>query len=278
MAKDLTSSAHDRQNILNNRFALEQAERHLDFGGVQFKGETVFTKAQVVGLFEVDERTIERYLNNHGGELGKNGHQLLKGKELKDFKEVVSGADIDVGTKTTVLSIFSFRALLNIGMLLTESEPARQLRSRLLDLVLDVVAQRAGGHTKYINQRDENYLLAAFQEENYRRQFTDALDSYVEGNKWKYARFTNLIYQSIFQENATEYKKILKLAAKENLRETMYFEVLTLIASFETGVAHELQQASQKEERKLTQKEAETLFKSFESHPATHSPKYKAPF
>lgn len=267
MAKDLTASEHDRQNILNNRFALEQAEQHLSLGGVQFKGETVFTKTQVNKLFEISDATIERYLSKHGDELKKNGYRLLKGNELKEFKELCSGTLTDEGSKVTILGLFNFRAILNIGMLLTESEPARLLRSRLLDIVLDIVAQRAGGHTKFINQRDENYLLASFQEENYRRQFTDALDNYVEGNKWKYARFTNLIYQSIFQENATEYKKILNLAAKENIRETMYSEVLTLIASFETGVAHELKQASEKEGRKLSQKEAETLFKTFESHP-----------
>ncbi len=32
MAKDLTASSHDRQNILNNRYALQQAEQHLDLG------------------------------------------------------------------------------------------------------------------------------------------------------------------------------------------------------------------------------------------------------
>ena len=69
------------------------------------------------------------------------------------------------------------------------------------------MAARAGGHTRFINQRDENYLLAAFQEENYRKSFTDALEHFVEGDQWKYARFTNLIYQSIFRENAEEYKK-----------------------------------------------------------------------
>jgi hypothetical protein len=152
-------------------------------------------------------------------------------------------------------------------MLLTESEPARLLRSRLLDIVLDVMAERAGGHTKFINQRDENYLVSALQEENYRRQFTDALDNFVEGNHWKYARFTNLIYQSIFHENATEYKKVLNLAAKTSIRETLYSEVLNLIASYESGIAHELEQASKVEGRKLTQKEAENLFASFEQHP-----------
>ncbi|MBN57916.1 DNA-binding protein [Thalassolituus sp. UBA3500] len=267
MAKDLTASSHDRQNILNNRYALQQAEQHLALGGVEFEGKTVFTKAQVVTLYDVSDSTIEKYLVSHAEELKSNGYQVLKGKKLKDFKGLADGTVIDYGTKTSVLGVFNFRSVLNIGMLLTESEPARLLRSRLLDIVLDVMAERAGGHTKFINQRDENYLVSALQEENYRRQFTDALDNYVEGNHWKYARFTNLIYQSIFHENATEYKKVLKLAAKTNIRETLYSEVLNLIASYESGIAHELEQASSAQGRKLTQKEAESLFASFEKHP-----------
>lgn len=266
MTKYLTESSHDRQNILNNRYALQQAEQHLALGGVLFQGETVFTKAQVAALYEVTDRTVERYLASHEEELRANGYRLLKGKNLKEFKDLTDGVDINVGT-TSILGVFTFRAVLNLGMLLTESEPARLLRSRLLDIVLDVMAERAGGHTKFINQRDENYLVSALQEENYRRQFTDALENYVEGNHWKFARFTNLIYQSIFHENATEYKKVLNLAAKTNIRETLYAEVLNLIASYESGIAHELEQASIEKGRKLTQKEAEKLFASFEKHP-----------
>lgn len=267
MSKDLTASANDRQNILNNRYALEQAEQHLNLGGLEFQGETVFTKAQVVALYEISDSTIEKYLVRHSAELELNGYRVLKGKKLKDFKSLMDGTVTDYGTKTSVLGIFSFRAVLNIGMLLTESEPARTLRSRLLDIVLDVMAERAGGHTKFINQRDGNYLTAALQEENYRQEFTDALDNYVEGNQWKYARFTNLIYQSIFCENAAEYKKVLRLAQKEKIRETMYSEVLNLIASYESGIAHELKQASATKGRKLTQNEAANLFTSFEQHP-----------
>lgn len=267
MGKDLTASSHDRQNILNNRYALQQAEQHLALGGIQFHGETVFTKQQLMALYEVSESTIEKYLVGHADELKANGYTVLKGKKLKEFKELAYGAVMDYGTKTSVLGVFGFRAVLNLGMLLTESEPARQLRSRLLDIVLDVMAERSGGHTRFINQRDENYLLSAFQEENYRRHFTDALDNYVEGNNWKYARFTNLIYQSIFHENAAEYKKVLNLAAKTNIRETLYSEVLNLIASFESGIAHELEQACQTKGHKLTQKEAESLFANFEQHP-----------
>lgn len=270
MAKDLTVSLHDRQNILNNSYAVEQAEKYLPLGGTLFNGETVFTKQQVMELYDISEATIERYLSSYGDELKNNGYRLLKGKILYEFKMLPNGTLINEGTKTSILGVFSYRAVLNLGMLLTESEQAKVLRSRVLDIVIDVMAERAGGHTKYINQRDENYLLSAFQEENYRQLFTNALDNYVEGNHWKYARFTNLIYQSIFHENATEYKKVLRLAANEKIRETMYSEVLNLIASFEAGIAHELEQAFSDKGKKLSSKEAELLFANFERHPLFH--------
>lgn len=41
-------------------------------------------------------------------------------KKLKEFKESLDGTVINYGTKTSVLAVFSFRAALNLGMLLTE--------------------------------------------------------------------------------------------------------------------------------------------------------------
>ena len=264
---DLTTAQLQRQNILNNRYALQAAEQHLQLGGVVFQGQTVFTKQQVMALFEVSDATVERYVSNHGEELKANGYQLLRGKNLNEFKDLVGGTLMNEGIKTSILGVFSFRAVLNLAMLLTESERAKAVRSRLLDIVMDVLAERTGGHTKYINQRDEHYLMASLQDESYRKQFTDALDHFVVEHQWKYVRFTNLIYQCIFRENATEYRKVLKLAAKENIRETMYSEVLTLIASFEAGIAHELELEFKRLERKLSMQEVEALFGRFESHP-----------
>lgn len=37
MTKELTESSQDRQNILNNRYALQKAEQHLALGGVFFR-------------------------------------------------------------------------------------------------------------------------------------------------------------------------------------------------------------------------------------------------
>lgn len=264
---DLTTAQLQRQNILNNRFALQAAEQHLQLGGVVFQGQTVFTKQQVTALFEVSDATVERYISNHGEELKGNGYQLLKGKKLKEFKDLVDVSLINEGNKAPLLGVFSFRAVLNLAMLLTESERAKAVRSRLLDIVMDVLAERTGGHTKYINQRDEHYLMASFQEESYRKQFTDALDHFVVEHQWKYVRFTNLIYQCIFRENATEYRQVLKLAAKDSIRDTMYSEVLTLIASLETGLAHELEKEFKRLGRKLSMQEGAALFGQFESHP-----------
>ena len=264
---DLTTAQLQRQNILNNRFALQAAEQHLQLGGVVFQGQTVFTKQQVMALFEVSDATVERYISNHGEELKANGYQLLKGKNLKEFKDLVDVSLINEGNKAPLLGVFSFRAVLNLAMLLTESERAKAVRSRLLDIVMDVLAERTGGHTKYINQRDEHYLMASFQEESYRKQFTDALDHFVVEHQWKYVRFTNLIYQCIFRENATEYRQVLKLAAKDSIRDTMYSEVLTLIASLETGLAHELEKEFNRLGRKLSMQEGAALFGQFESHP-----------
>lgn len=79
--------------------------------------------------------------------------------------------DINVGNKTTQLALFDFKAFLNLGMLLSESEKARVLRQAMLNIVIDIINQQTGGSTKYINQRDKDFLSASLQEDNYRRQF-----------------------------------------------------------------------------------------------------------
>lgn len=266
MTQDLTTSPRERQNILNNRYALEKAEAYLALGGLPIDGENVFTKAQAAELFEVDDRTIERYLASHGDELSQNGYRLLKGKSLKNFK-LAHVSDINVGDKAATLGVFNFRALLNLAMLLTESEKARAIRSRILDIVLDVVAERSGGHTKFINQRDQDYLPAAYQEFSYRQVFTDALRDCLAMGNMKYSIYTDKIYKAIFRENAQQYRQILKLADKDNPRDTMYAEVLRTIASFESGLAGHMRQFVEAQGRKLTPRELDAMIAEAEASP-----------
>ena len=66
---------------------------------------------------------------------------------------------MNVGHKAVNLSLFNFRSFLNLAMLLIESEKARVLRGVILDIVLDTINKRTGGGTKYINQRDEDFVV-----------------------------------------------------------------------------------------------------------------------
>ena len=235
--KDLTTSDIERQNVLNNRFAVDEMQRQLGIEGMLFEGEYRFTKKMVADFYDVDISTINRYLDSNSEELNHNGYILCKGKTLREFKLQFAHL-INETSKTTQLGLFNFRAFLNMGMLLAESEKAKALRSMILDVVIATINERTGGGTKYINRRDVNYLTAAITEENYRRNLTAAINQYVYGHPtYKYAQVTDHIYEAVFGEKAKEYRKILRLAPKDNVRQTLYAEVLLVISSFENGLA-----------------------------------------
>jgi hypothetical protein len=190
----------------------------------------------IADFYEVDSSTIDRYLTQYADELKHNGYVLSKGKQLKDFKLQFAHLINEV-SKTTQLGLFNFRAVLNIGMLLTESEKAKQVRTRILDIVISTINKRSGGGTKYINTRDIDFLPAAIEEDNYRKNFTTAVGKCVQGHKtFKYAQITDFIYQAVFKEKAKEYRALLRLDKDDNVRNTLYAEVLRCISSFENGI------------------------------------------
>lgn len=260
--KDLTMSAIDRQNILNNTKALEVIQAYIGITGMHFQGEFRFTRQQIAEFYGIDSSTIDRYLSNNEEELKHNGYTNLKGKALKEFKKEF-GWMLQEGAKAPQLGIFNFRSFLNIGMLLTESEKAKALRSKILDIVIDTLNLKLGGSTKYINTREEDFLIAMAREPAYRKEFTDALNKYLDMGNYKYAYYTDAIYKAIFLEKSSEYKVILKLEEKENPRETMYSEVLRLIASFEVGIADEMKRRFEKIGRKLQPSEMDKLIEEF---------------
>lgn len=237
--KDLTTSQIDRQNILNNELALQEIQPRCGLQGIPWNNGVYVTREMTAAFFQVDIRTISRYVEQNNEELTQNGYQVLRGKQLKSFLEAARalGKDINVPTKTTVLGVFDFRAFLNLAMLLSESENAKALRQLMLDVVIDLINRKTGGGTKYINQRDKDFVFASLQEDNYRRHFTDALKQYVEEDRYKYAHFTDMIYVSIFREKAGEYKKILDLKAKDKVRDTFYSEILDIMKMHQYGAS-----------------------------------------
>lgn len=288
MSKDLTNSTVDRKNILNNNIAIQELYEQIGFFGIKYDGKFRFTRQQLAHYFEVDIRTIERVVENNREELEQSGYEIFSGSKLRAFKEEVTDflrlakertdvSDIHVGdiiqlfenevdnwAKAPQLSVFTYKAFLNVGMLLTGSEKALRLRSVILDIVIDVLNKKLGGKTKYINQREEEFVPSAIREYNYRQEFTNALDHCIVDNKFKYGQLTDKIYKSIFKENSKDYRQILKLSSKESVRSTMYSEVLDLIAGYENGFAEYLKKAVETRGVKLSVSEAHELFGAYE--------------
>lgn len=269
--KDLTNSIVERKNVINNTIALPEIYKAIGFAGIMFEKKYRFTKSQIENFYEVESRTIERLLSNHEEELKESGYEVINSDRLREFKQVALSSDLSDFTQkdkdsistSPVLGIFTFKAFLNVGMLLAESERARQVRSLILDIIIDVLNQKAGGHTKFINQREEQYLLAAMDEFSYREKFTNAIDKFIAKNSFKYSQLTDKVYKSIFKEDAQEYKKILKLKVKESVRSTFYSEILRVVSDYENAFAKELERAFEVKKEKLSLSEAHQLFNDF---------------
>ena len=267
MKNNLETSDIGRQNVLNNSIAVDEIQKVMNVPALFFDGQYCFTKSMVADFYEVDERTIERYLRKFEKELNDNGYFLCKGKQLENFKQYFAG-DINVAHKTRYLGLFNFRAFLNIGMLLSESEKAKQVRSLILDVVIASINKKTGGGTKYINRRDANYLPSAISESHYRNALTSSINNFVEGDTFKFQIITDCIYKAIFKENMKEYKEILQLKPNENATNTMYSEILLLIASFESGVSYEIENEYNRNGGNLLSiDEVRAIIDKFAAHP-----------
>ncbi|MGW0812561.1 restriction endonuclease [Streptomyces viridiviolaceus] len=87
------------------------------------------TTAMVAAYFEVGTEAIKSLVKDHRAELEDSGYRLLTGEQLRSFKNL-SG----VQSRARSLALFPRRAVLNVAMLLRDSEVARQVRVYLLDM------------------------------------------------------------------------------------------------------------------------------------------------
>ncbi len=274
--KELINSQTDRQNILNNEYVLEELIDVFEFDKIYFEGKIRFLKDEIANFFEVDVRTIERYIEKYNSELISNGYEILRGQRLKEFITIYNQftsqvTDNDVGDLPRTipsLGIFDFRSFIDLAMLFADNDRAKVVRQIILDISIDIINKKAGGSTKYINQRDEDFLISWYTSENCRKEFTNALNKFVSGGKSKYPIYTDKIYKIIFKEKSQEYRQILKLEIKDKTRDTMYSEVLDLISGFELGLAKEIESSyHNNNDKKLSFYEVDQIIKKLENNP-----------
>jgi hypothetical protein len=99
------------------------------------------TTRMVADYFEVSEKAVYSLVQRHREELESNGYRVLKGSNALEL--------VTFNTKVTQVSgrgvaIYPRRAVLNVGMLLRDSDVARRVRTHLLDTEATAAADRYG--------------------------------------------------------------------------------------------------------------------------------------
>lgn len=88
----------------------------------------------VASYYEVDAEAIKSVARRNAVELEENGLRTLVGTELREYKRTTEGQGDPLSARSKSLRLFSRRAILNVGQLLTESDVARQVRTYLLEV------------------------------------------------------------------------------------------------------------------------------------------------
>ena len=123
---DLLNNQNEREIIMNEE-RLDVLDKVKEL--VMLKGTEYMTLEQVSNYYEVPKQTIESIKSRNKKELNKNGMKTFTNKELKSLN--IQDECFKIPNRGMIL--FNKRAILNVGMLLTESPIAEEVRTLLLD-------------------------------------------------------------------------------------------------------------------------------------------------
>lgn len=130
-----------RESVIGRIEVLDKVGDLLMLGNTEYA-----TTSQVATYYGVDESSIRQIIARNSDELLSDGLKTVMGKELKGILAsdnmshtnhkgyfIADGQKFANGKNT----LFPKRAILRIGMLLRDSDVAKEIRSRLLDIVHD---------------------------------------------------------------------------------------------------------------------------------------------
>ncbi|PGR21035.1 hypothetical protein COC50_19385 [Bacillus anthracis] len=94
------------------------------------------TREQVAKFYGVDHNTIKWTVNSHREELESDGMKHMKYGEIKEIVKLPLTLDSmkELGIGKVGSNIFPKRAILRVGMLLRDSEVAKEVRTQLLNI------------------------------------------------------------------------------------------------------------------------------------------------
>lgn len=144
--EEVLMNEEQRKELIGRVDVLDKVGNLLLLGNSQFA-----TTQQVADYYGVGISTMDSLIARHKEELETNGLKLCKRSDIAKSFEHSSWEFKSMRGKTVAyhneeqqfnvtgkgILLFSKRAILNVGMLLTDSDIAEEVRSRLLDIVHD---------------------------------------------------------------------------------------------------------------------------------------------
>jgi hypothetical protein len=94
-----------------------------------WKEDGIATSEQMADFYEVTTDVVRDNIRRHRDEFDSDGLKVLRGKSLKDAREIIS-----LPSDTSQATVWTPRAALRLGMLLRDSEVAKQLRNLLVEM------------------------------------------------------------------------------------------------------------------------------------------------
>ena len=141
---DILEKEELRQEILNNNRSLNIMDEYKTITTINNMEYETLDK--VAEYFEVDYECIKKLVQNNKLELIKNGLLILKGKETRkllvrennsptNYRGYFIADNRKFANKSNIL--VNKRCFLNMAMLLRDSKVAQEIRSKILDIVLN---------------------------------------------------------------------------------------------------------------------------------------------
>lgn len=192
--------------------------------------DMVLTVDQVATYYEVTTEAIKTIIKRNRGEFENDGMVVLTGKDLKDFSAKVCEVQSEphkISSKTRSLTLVTKRSLLRVGMLLTNSELAKEIRDYLLNIEESTEIDRKS----WIIQRE-----VGIRE---RKRMTSAISKYIPESKHKqfaYPNYTNMIYKVIFGCDAKTLRQERNIKTNDALRDSFSESELKKVEEVETIV------------------------------------------
>ncbi|HDK7176594.1 TPA: hypothetical protein PTV31_003212 [Clostridium botulinum] len=193
--------------------------------------DLIVSVEQVANYYEVTKKAINTLIDRHRDELEEDGIIVLKGDELKEFKEKLTdlhGEDqLPIGKRTANLTILTKRAMLRIGMLLTTSFVAKKVRNYLLNI------------EQIATQEQKEWSIQREVGKIDRKRMTTAIKDYIPENpkkRFAYPNYTNMIYKILLNKTAKQLREEKGIKTNDLLRDSFNKNELKSVQEAETIV------------------------------------------